>query len=173
LPKGQPGPFGTLQLFDRKLLPKEATVGDSIELECHMTGSTPIKVTWSKDHKDIRTGGNYKISFEDNTACLTIVKADKGDTGRYFCHASNDMGKDSCSAEITVKGNAERGCRGTSRLAILHWSCIFKNASFFYVVSYFSLACWPGGGACPLGDSLVKLLYIVHRPYNSNYIVYF
>lgn len=82
------------------------TVGDSIELECHMIGSAPIKVTWSKDHKDIRTGGNYKVSCADNTAHLTIVKADKADTGRYFCHASNDMGKDCCSSDITVKGKA-------------------------------------------------------------------
>lgn len=79
-------------------------MGDSIELECHMTGSAPIKVTWSKDHKDIRSGGNYKISCVENTAQLTILKADKADTGKYFCHASNDMGKDSCSTDITVKG---------------------------------------------------------------------
>uniref|UniRef100_A0A8C9ZGA7 Titin n=1 Tax=Sander lucioperca TaxID=283035 RepID=A0A8C9ZGA7_SANLU len=89
--------------FDRKLSPQEVTVGDSIELECHMTGSAPIKVTWSKDHKDIRTGGNYKMSCVDNTPHLSILKADKADTGRYFCHASNDMGKDSCSSDITVK----------------------------------------------------------------------
>uniref|UniRef100_A0A3Q2VEW6 Uncharacterized protein n=1 Tax=Haplochromis burtoni TaxID=8153 RepID=A0A3Q2VEW6_HAPBU len=88
-------------VFDRKLSLQEVTVGDSIELECHMTGSTPIKVTWSKDHKDIRSGGNYKISCVDNTPHLTILKADKSDTGRYFCHASNDMGKDSCSSDIT------------------------------------------------------------------------
>uniref|UniRef100_A0A3P9Q083 Ig-like domain-containing protein n=1 Tax=Poecilia reticulata TaxID=8081 RepID=A0A3P9Q083_POERE len=87
-----------------KLSPREVTVGDSIEMECHMTGSTPIKVTWSKDHKDIRSGGNYKISCVENTAHLTILKADKGDTGKYFCHASNDMGKDSCSTDISVKG---------------------------------------------------------------------
>lgn len=91
-------------VFDKKLLPVDVTVGDSVELECHMTGSLPIKVTWSKDHKDIRTGGNYKISCVDNSAHLTILKADKNDSGRYSCHASNDMGKDSCSAEVSVKG---------------------------------------------------------------------
>lgn len=91
-------------VFDRKLSPQEVTVGDSIELECHMTGSAPIKVTWSKDHKDIRSGGNYKMSCVDNTPHLTILKADKADTGKYFCHASNDMGKDSCSCDIAVKG---------------------------------------------------------------------
>lgn len=91
-------------VFDRKLSPMEVTVGKTVQLECHMTGSLPIKVTWSKDHKDIRSGGNYKISCVENTPQLTILKADKADSGRYSCHASNDMGKDSCSTEVTVKG---------------------------------------------------------------------
>jgi len=91
-------------VFDKKLIPVDVTVGDTVELECHMTGSLPIKVTWSKDHKDIRTGGNYKISCVDNTPQLTILKADKADSGRYSCHASNDIGKDSCSTEVSVKG---------------------------------------------------------------------
>ncbi|KAG9340908.1 hypothetical protein JZ751_020101, partial [Albula glossodonta] len=90
-------------VFDRKLLPVDVSVGDSVELECHMTGSLPIKVTWSKDHKDIRAAGNYKISFVDNTAHLTILKADKSDSGQYSCHASNDVGKDSCTTEVSVK----------------------------------------------------------------------
>ena len=94
-------------------------MGDSIELECHMTGSAPIKVTWSKDHKDIRTGGNYKISCVDNTPHLTILKADKGDTGKYFCHVSNDMGKDSCSSDITVKGIVTRATLMPSRPSLL------------------------------------------------------
>jgi len=91
-------------VFDKKLTPVDVTVGDTVELECHMMGSLPIKVTWSKDHKDIRTGGNYKISCVDNTPQLTILKADKADSGRYSCHASNDIGKDSCSTEVSVKG---------------------------------------------------------------------
>ncbi len=91
-------------VFDKKLIPVDVTVGDTVELECHMTGSLPIKVTWSKDHKDIRTGGNYKISCVDNTPHLTILKADKADSGRYSCSASNDIGKDSCSTEVSVKG---------------------------------------------------------------------
>lgn len=92
-------------VFDKKLSTVvDVSVGDSVELECHMTGSLPLKVTWSKDHKDIRSGGNYKMSCVDNSPHLTILKADKSNYGRYFCHATNDIGKDSCSTEITVKG---------------------------------------------------------------------
>ncbi|KAJ8416945.1 hypothetical protein AAFF_G00328230, partial [Aldrovandia affinis] len=90
-------------VFDKKLLPMEVSVGDSVELECHMTGSLPIKVTWSKDHKDIRAAGNYKITCVDNTPRLTILKADKADSGQYSCHASNEVGKDSCTTEVSVK----------------------------------------------------------------------
>lgn len=75
-----------------------------MDLECHMTGSLPIKVTWSKDQKDIRAAGNYKISCVDNTPHLTILKADKADSGQYYCHASNDIGKDTCSTQVSVKG---------------------------------------------------------------------
>ncbi|RXN00522.1 Titin [Acipenser ruthenus] len=90
-------------VFDKKLEPLEVTVGDSFALECHMTGSLPIKVTWSKDKKDIRAAGNYKITCIDDTPRLTILKADKGDSGQYSCEASNDIGKDSCTAQVAVK----------------------------------------------------------------------
>uniref|UniRef100_A0A8C9V3G3 Ig-like domain-containing protein n=1 Tax=Scleropages formosus TaxID=113540 RepID=A0A8C9V3G3_SCLFO len=90
-------------VFDKKLQPVEVLVGDSVDLECHMTGSLPIKVTWSKDHKDIRAAGNYKISCLENSPHLTILKADKADSGQYSCHASNDIGKDSCTTQVSRK----------------------------------------------------------------------
>uniref|UniRef100_A0A3B3XIJ7 Ig-like domain-containing protein n=1 Tax=Poecilia mexicana TaxID=48701 RepID=A0A3B3XIJ7_9TELE len=122
-------------VFDRKLSPREVTVGDSIEMECHMTGSAPIKVTWSKDHKDIRSGGNYKISCVENTAHLTILKADKGDTGKYFCHASNDMGKDSCSTDISVKAVPLKFIKKLENIVLKEAESIGSSAVFECEVS--------------------------------------
>lgn len=116
-------------VFDKKLIPVDVTVGDTVELECHMTGSLPIKVTWSKDHKDIRTGGNYKISCVDNTPHLTILKADKADSGRYSCHASNDIGKDSCSTEVSVKGI------WSPTVPSLSWTDLWCFISFMFLSS--------------------------------------
>lgn len=116
-------------------------MGDSIELECHMTGSAPIKVTWSKDHKDIRTGGNYKIGCVENTPHLTILKADKADTGKYFCHASNDMGKDSCSSDITVKGISTWATHTSPRalkLALRLFLCVKKKQTSSAHITVFS-----------------------------------
>lgn len=106
-------------------------MGDRVELECHMTGSMPMKVTWSKDHKDIRTGGNYKISCVENTAHLTILKADKNDSGRYSCHATNDMGKDSCSAEVTVQGIP---FNGFCVMVAAYFCCSFDNSSTAFLM---------------------------------------
>ena len=39
-----------------------------------------------------------------NTPHLVILKASQSDSGVYSCHASNDTGKDACSAEVFVKG---------------------------------------------------------------------
>uniref|UniRef100_A0A8C4QTI0 Ig-like domain-containing protein n=1 Tax=Eptatretus burgeri TaxID=7764 RepID=A0A8C4QTI0_EPTBU len=90
--------------FDQKLQPGEVTTGDSTELECHVTGSVPMKVTWSKNGREIRTGGNYRITFIENTPHLSIQKASKSDDGEYSCKVTNEVGSDICATELNVKG---------------------------------------------------------------------
>lgn len=79
-------------------------MGEIAVFECHVTGTQPIKVSWAKDNKEIRSGGNYQISYLENSAHLTILKVDKGDSGQYTCHAVNEVGKDSCTAQLNIKG---------------------------------------------------------------------
>lgn len=81
-----------------------AVLGESADFECLVSGTQPIKVLWTKDNKEIKTGGNYKITYIGNTAHLRIIKVGKGDSGIYSCLAANDVGKESCSAELSVKG---------------------------------------------------------------------
>lgn len=70
-----------------------------------MTGAQPMRITWSKDNKEIRPGGNYTITCVGNTPHLRILKVGKGDSGQYTCQATNDVGKDMCSAQLSVKGD--------------------------------------------------------------------
>uniref|UniRef100_A0A8C8R986 Ig-like domain-containing protein n=1 Tax=Pelusios castaneus TaxID=367368 RepID=A0A8C8R986_9SAUR len=81
----------------------EVPIGESADFECHVTGAQPIHVTWAKDGREIRTGGNYNITFIANTAHLRILRSGKGDSGQYTCQASNEVGKDFCSAQLNVK----------------------------------------------------------------------
>lgn len=90
--------------FDIPITHVDAVVGDSADFECHVSGTRPIKITWSKDNRELRTGGKHQISYTENIAHLTILKIDKGDSGKYSCHASNEVGKESCTAQLNIKG---------------------------------------------------------------------
>lgn len=90
--------------FDIPITHVDAVVGDSADFECRVSGTRPIKITWSKDNRELRTGGKYQISYIENIAHLTILKVDKGDSGKYSCHASNEVGKESCTAQLNIKG---------------------------------------------------------------------
>uniref|UniRef100_A0A803YBZ3 Ig-like domain-containing protein n=1 Tax=Meleagris gallopavo TaxID=9103 RepID=A0A803YBZ3_MELGA len=97
--EGKTPPF-----FDTPITPVDGIIGESADFECHVSGTQPIRVTWAKDNQEIRTGGNYQISYVENTAHLTILRVDRGDSGKYTCYASNEVGKDSCTAQLNVKG---------------------------------------------------------------------
>lgn len=90
--------------FDLKPVSVDLALGESGSFKCHVTGTAPIKITWAKDNREIRPGGNYKMTLVENTATLTVLKVGKGDAGQYTCYASNVAGKDSCSAHLGVQG---------------------------------------------------------------------
>ncbi|XP_026501926.1 titin-like [Terrapene carolina triunguis] len=90
-------------LFDIPIAPVDAFAGDSADFECHISGTQPIKVTWAKNNQEIRTGRKYHISYVDNIAYLTVLNIDNADSGTYTCHASNEVGKDSCAAQLSIK----------------------------------------------------------------------
>uniref|UniRef100_A0A8C3R715 Ig-like domain-containing protein n=1 Tax=Cyanoderma ruficeps TaxID=181631 RepID=A0A8C3R715_9PASS len=91
-------------VFDIKPESIDVPFGESADFECHVTGAQPIHITWSKDGREIRTGGNFNITFTANTAHLRVLRVGKGDSGQYTCQASNEAGKDFCSAQLSVKG---------------------------------------------------------------------
>lgn len=98
-PEPKKSPF-----FDIKPVSIDVIAGESADFECHVTGAQPMRITWSKDNKEIRPGGNYTITCVGNTPHLRILKVGKGDSGQYTCQATNDVGKDMCSAQLSVKG---------------------------------------------------------------------
>uniref|UniRef100_A0A8C3R443 Ig-like domain-containing protein n=1 Tax=Cyanoderma ruficeps TaxID=181631 RepID=A0A8C3R443_9PASS len=88
-------------VFDIKPESIDVPFGESADFECHVTGAQPIHITWSKDGREIRTGGNFNITFTANTAHLRVLRVGKGDSGQYTCQASNEAGKDFCSAQLS------------------------------------------------------------------------
>uniref|UniRef100_A0A8C0B1Q1 Ig-like domain-containing protein n=1 Tax=Buteo japonicus TaxID=224669 RepID=A0A8C0B1Q1_9AVES len=90
--------------FDIKPVSIDVALGESATFKCHMTGSAPMRITWTRDNREIRPGGNYKMTLVENTASLTVLKVSKVDAGLYTCTASNSVGKDACAAQLAVQG---------------------------------------------------------------------
>uniref|UniRef100_A0A8C4QUL9 Ig-like domain-containing protein n=1 Tax=Eptatretus burgeri TaxID=7764 RepID=A0A8C4QUL9_EPTBU len=89
--------------FLQSPVPMEVIAGDAFELEFPLMGTVPIKVSWAKGSREIRSVGNYKLKFLDNIAHLVVLKSEMSDCGIYTCKATNEAGSDTCNVEVVVK----------------------------------------------------------------------
>lgn len=78
--------------------------GEALRLECKVTGTAPLKMTWYRHDSKIVDSGKYRMSFVDSVAVLELPAARFDDDGVYTCEAQNDAGSISCSTTLTVKG---------------------------------------------------------------------
>lgn len=78
--------------------------GESVRLQCKLKGSPEIQITWFKNNKELNESNNIRMSFVNSEAILDITDVKVEDSGNYSCEAVNDVGSDSCSAEVVIKG---------------------------------------------------------------------
>lgn len=82
----------------------DTNLGSLMHMECKVSGSLPISISWYKDNTEIMTSHKYNISFEENAAFLEIKELEITDGGNYSCKATNAAGSSKCSGFLTVKG---------------------------------------------------------------------
>lgn len=90
--------------FDLTLKPVTLNEGETLSLSCHVRGSTPLKIEWMKDRRELTSSVNTKISFEDGSATLEMLNVSKTDAGDYLCKATNEVGSEFCKSRVTIKG---------------------------------------------------------------------
>lgn len=78
--------------------------GDSSRLECKISGSPEIKVTWYRNDTALHPGEKFQMSFTDSVAVIEMRQLGAEDSGDYICEAQNPAGKTSCSTKLLVKG---------------------------------------------------------------------
>lgn len=81
-----------------------AVVGAPLHLECQVDEDTGVTVTWTRDGRKVHQSPDCKLSFENKTVNLDILKTTLKDCGNYVCMVANDAGSASCSTSVKVQG---------------------------------------------------------------------
>lgn len=79
----------------------------SSRLLCTVKGSPELHVTWFLNDKPISSSERHKITFKAGQATLEIIELSESDSGNYTCEVMNEAGCESCSSQVTVKGNTQ------------------------------------------------------------------
>lgn len=112
--------------------------GDSLRLECKVSGTAPLKVTWYKHDSKVTDGPNCRTSFVDSVAVLELLSTSFDDDGVYTCEAQNDAGLVSCSTTLSVKGQPVENSSfllhysvNCCELFMFHWRfwCVAQSCS--------------------------------------------
>ncbi|XP_069876144.1 titin-like [Dipodomys merriami] len=84
---------------------KNVTVieGESVTLECHISGYPSPKVTWYREDYQIESSIDFQITFQSGIARLMIREAFAEDSGRFTCSAVNEAGTVSTSCYLAVQ----------------------------------------------------------------------
>ncbi|TNN69526.1 Titin [Liparis tanakae] len=92
--------------FVKLLGPVAAVVGAPLQLECQVDEDTGVTVSWTRDGRKVHQSPDCKLSFEDKTVTLDIVKNTLKDCGNYACTVTNDAGSATCFSSVKVQGKS-------------------------------------------------------------------
>ncbi|XP_019613602.1 PREDICTED: muscle M-line assembly protein unc-89-like [Branchiostoma belcheri] len=87
---------------------------EEVVFSCTVMGAPDPQISWYKDGKNIKPSKYFKMSYDGETAELTLDGAFPEDSGVYTCTARNPAGDVSKSAKLTVKELGSPLKRGVS-----------------------------------------------------------
>ena len=78
---------------------------NDINLDCRVTGSRPINITWLKDGEPLtKRTGQHGYEFLHDNQTLKLIKILPTDRGIYTCIAQNKYGKMTHEMQVDAVG---------------------------------------------------------------------
>ena len=78
-----------------------ALVNETVEMECKGGEYPTPTITWKKNDQPINFASNPRY-FQKVTGSLRIIRAQKSDSGKYTCVATNSVGSKRADATLKV-----------------------------------------------------------------------
>ena len=78
--------------------------GDTVTLECHVTGQPTPDVTWHKDDKLLPNCSDSCQSYVNGVTKLVLEDIVASGAGVYLCTAKNQAGEATSEANVSVRG---------------------------------------------------------------------
>ncbi|NXM71581.1 TITIN protein, partial [Serilophus lunatus] len=89
--------------FTKPLKNIDSIIGTSCRLDCKISGSLPMTVSWFKQDTEITSSAKYTVHFVEGSASLEIKHLDASDAGVYICRATNSAGSKESSSTLFIK----------------------------------------------------------------------
>uniref|UniRef100_A0A914YQH0 Ig-like domain-containing protein n=1 Tax=Panagrolaimus superbus TaxID=310955 RepID=A0A914YQH0_9BILA len=83
--------------------------GSRFQFAARIEAEPEPKITWTKDGLDVKTNVDYRQSFLNGTATLTIEETFIEDSATYKIRVDNPLGSAESSARLTVKSKSQLG----------------------------------------------------------------
>lgn len=96
----------TVFLVLKGLKNTNVTEGESVTLECQISGYPTPVIMWFREDYKIESSIDFQISYENGIAQLVIREAFAEDSGRFTCTATNEAGTVSTSCYLLVQGQS-------------------------------------------------------------------
>lgn len=90
--------------FTKALKRVDGNIGSDVSMDCKVSGSQPMTISWFKDDQEIKSGSKFQPEFKDSSAWLRVIRLEKADSGVYKCRATNAAGLKETSGTLYVKG---------------------------------------------------------------------
>lgn len=115
------------------------TEGESVTLECQITGHPAPTLQWFREDFRIESSIDFQISYQNGVAQMVIREAFAEDSGRFTCTATNEAGTISTSCYLLVKGSVQQPKKWPLSFVSYLWPTYIiikkNNTSFTIIVS--------------------------------------